>query len=492
LGEQVAAPIDVMHGSPAGFGGLIRNRNYALLWFGQLVSETGNRFHWVAISLWIYSLTQSATSVSLAIASMFVGGLAVGVWAGALTDRLNRKWILVAADVGRAMLVAAIPWLMQANLWLVYLDLALVSIATSFFRPAIFALIPKVVSRKDLLPANSFFSAMDTGTEILGPIMAGYLAVKYEYALLLYLDAASYLISAALILLLQGTFHGRPPGEKSFSLWAEVIEGVRYIRRDRLQWGLFVLIFPAYLVGSGMNALQTPLAKGVIGITDDQFGTFNSIWGMGFLVASLVLGWFGSLVSRSALILGGFFLQYLFTVLMGVSNGIGLLYTAGFLVGFANTMSYVGLSTVLMEHTPSRMLGRVVSTRQVALHSVRILSPLAFGALAEVLGVRQAILMMTAVGALGTFMVVLVTGLLSLSALSGLGRVQIAWGRVAPVDANFDASQQGPLNLTALAMLAVLWTVLASRDVISAACLVIAAASLAYLGQLGRRRGWFP
>lgn len=184
---------------PAGFLGLMRNRNYALLWSGQLVSELGNRFHWVAVSLWVYSKTGSAAAVSLAISSMFVGGLFVSLWAGVLVDRFNRKTIMIVADLARVVLVAAIPPLMGMNIWLVYADLMLISVATAFFRPAIFAVVPRVVSRRDLLPANAFFSAMDTGTEIIGPVLAGVLAQFYGYSLLLYVDAATYAVSALCI-----------------------------------------------------------------------------------------------------------------------------------------------------------------------------------------------------------------------------------------------------------------------------------------------------
>src|SRR3989337_2938463 len=107
--------------SRAGFRALMRNRNYALLWTGQLVSEMGNRFHWIAVSLWIYSLTGSAASVSLAVSSMFAGGLLVSLWAGVFVDRFDRRRILIVADLVRAGLVMAIPSLIRGNVWLVFL-----------------------------------------------------------------------------------------------------------------------------------------------------------------------------------------------------------------------------------------------------------------------------------------------------------------------------------------------------------------------------------
>jgi MFS family permease len=388
----------------------MRNRNYALLWWGQLVSEMGNRFHWIAVSLWVYNLTGSASAVSLAIASMFAGSFVVGLWAGVLVDRLNRKAILVASDFARALLVALIPSLIHINIALVYMDLILVSAATAFFRPAMLGIIPTAVSRKDLMPANSFFNAMDSGTEIFGPALAGGLAFAYGYAPLLYLDAMTYVVSGLCALAMTISPNVKSSGEgveiaKVKTLTAGLVDGLRYVRRDRLQWGLFMLIFPAALVTSGLSSLQTPLAKGVVGITDAQFGTFNSIWGVGFTLASLILGWFGTRVRKSLTILIGFFLNFLSTGLMGLSNSLGSLMMTGFGVGFANTLYYVGVTTVLMERTPSELFGRVVATRQVATGFLRIVAPLVFGAIADNFGVRYSIVLLAIVGAVGTALV---------------------------------------------------------------------------------------
>ena len=486
------------HGEhPTGFAGLMRNRNYALLWSGQLVSEMGNRFHWIAVSLWIFSLTRSVAAVSLAISSMFVGGLLVGLWAGVFVDRLNRKAILILSDLIRGILVALIPILIDMNLWFVYLDLALVSVATAFFRPAIFAVMPQVVQRRDLLPANSFFTAMDTGTEVLGPVVAGFLAQSYGYAPLLYIDALTYIFSALCILFMsvgsglreRVNFHVR-------TVWNGVVDGLRYIRRDELQRALFVLIFPATLVGAGLNALQTPLAKGEIGITDAEFGTFQSIWGMGFVVASLLLGWYGGQFRKSRIILGGYYLGFVATALMGVSGGLNTLLLTAFVIGFSNTLYYVGLGTVLMEYTPADLVGRVVSTRQVALASARVISPLVFGAIAGVTGIRPSIILMAALGAIGT------TGAILM--YPSVRQFDREWravrGRTSsflksitePLDADFEEGPQRLMNGVAILVVVIAWLGVAIRHYETALILLLTALSLGLLGSWLRRRGLLP
>ncbi len=484
------------HERPIGFLGLMRNRNYALLWWGQLVSEVGNRFHWIAVSLWVYNLTGSASAVSFAISSMFAGSLVVGLWAGVLVDRLNRKAILVASDFARAILVALIPQLIHTNIALVYVDLLLISVATAFFRPAIFGIIPAAVGRKDLMPANSFFSAMDSGTEIFGPALAGVLAFAYGYAPLLYIDAATFVVSGlcALAMSIRATPKAPAPG-RGQTLTGGLIEGLRYIRQDPLQRGLFVLIFPAYLVGSGLNSLQTPLAKGVVGITDAQFGTFNSIWGVGFTVASLILGWFGASVRKSFIVLSGFFLQFIATGLMSFSQSFEFLMITAFAVGFANTLNAVGLSTILMDHTPSALIGRVASTRQVGQGLVRIVSPLVFGAIADMYGVRVSMLGMAVVGALGSALVVAlhppVWRFDAGSRSSWHERLfAFAWPVIGQINPELEVMPQNWMSLLSLLIVFLGWLGLFYRSPVQAVGVFSAILVLALAGVAIQRRKW--
>lgn len=483
------------HERPAGFPRLMRNRNYALLWSGQLVSELGNRFHWVAVSLWIYALTGSAAAVSFAVSSMFAGSLLVSLWAGVIVDRIDRRRILIAADLVRAGLTAAIPLLVSLDIRLVYVDLILISVATAFFRPAVFAVVPAVVNRRDLLPANSFFSAMDNAADIAGPALAGLLAQSLGYATLLYVDAVTYAFSAMCVFGMHITpvkTSSMPRSLSPKSIWEGVREGIDYVRRDSFQWGLFILIFPSTLVGSGLNALQTPLAKGIIKLTDPQFGTFQSVWGAGFLVASLVAGLVGAGLHKSSLILGGFFLGFLSTAMMGLTRNFEQLMVTAFAVGFANTLRYVGIGTVLMERTPSDLVGRVISTRQLALGLIQVISPLVFGGLAETVGVRNSIVIMSLIGTAGTIFVLGTNPAIRRfdSDFVGNESYWLHWRSIAaPIDTDFDPRQQRRMNLITLVSATVSIFVLVHRSPAIAVGLLAIVIGLAYGGVLAKRAG---
>ncbi len=388
-----------------GFVALMRHRNYGLLWTGQLISQVGDRFHWVAISLWVYAQTGSALSVSYAITALLVAPALVGFYAGALVDRLDRRRILITADLVRAGLVAAIPWLMQQGIAWVYLDLFLISAASAFFRPAMFAAIPQSVPRPRLLQANAYFATMDSSTEVFGPALAGLVVARFGYATAMYIDAASYLVSALFVSGLSLPAPERSPDDAGATgrpgTMQSIREGLRYIRRDRMQVALLGFLLAGFWV-AGLNSLQTPLAKGVLGVTDEQFGWFQSVWGIGFIGASLLLGWYGGRLPKGHAIVFAYLLWAAAAGIMGLSPNYGVLVVTGFWVGFANMLLFVNVSTVLMEHTPPDKIGRVITTRQVMVALIRVAALVGFGWLADQTGVRLAILVMAGISFVGT------------------------------------------------------------------------------------------
>jgi MFS family permease len=265
------------------------------------------------------------------------------------------------------------------------------------------ASIPRIVSKTELLPANSFLATVDTGTEVIGPLAAGYFVQLRGYSQAMYFDAASYFVSALLVgLLTLPAVSSRAAAvmKEGTSILSDIKEGLRYIRKDRLQFGLLMFVFLGWWV-SGLNSVQTPLAKTEFGLSDAEFGWFNTVWGIGFVAASLALGWYGRRIASGRLIAAGFLGWAIATGITGLSLNSGMLYAAVFWVGFANIALFIGLSTTIMEVTPSEMLGRVIAIRQVSLTAVRLAAMLVFGYVADSIGIRESVLGMAGLSLVG-------------------------------------------------------------------------------------------
>jgi MFS family permease len=207
------------------------------------------------------------------------------------------------------------------------------------------------------------------------------------------------------------------------------------------------------------------------------------------------VGWYGPLLRRSRIILAGYFIGFAATGLMGLSSSYQDLLVTAFVVGFSNTLYYIGLSTVLMEYTPSVLIGRVVSTRQVALAAARVISPLVFGTLAELSGIREAILIMAIVGAGATALTLWAHPSIrhfdESKQPARLGRPALAWVS-GPIDPEFPELPQRVLNLGAIALAAIGWGGVALKHPIPALILLVVTLGVAAVGTILKRRGWLP
>lgn len=467
-----------------GFLAVMRHRNYALLWTSQLISHLGDRFHWVAISLWVYAETGSALSVSYAIVALMVAPALVGLFAGAVADRYDRRRIMIVTDLLRAVLVAAIPALMTRGLPWVYGALFLMSAASAFFRPAMWAAVPQSVPRDRLLQANAYFASLESAVEVVGPALAGLLVMRFSYAAAMYVDAVSYLVSAVLVAGMRlPPVAGRRGGvvvvEGPGGILASIREGLRYVRGDRIQVALLAFLFLGQWV-AGLSSLQTPLAKGVLQITDRQFGWFQSIWGLGFIAASVAIGSYGRRMPRGQMIVIGYLFWGLAAGCMGLSANFGMLVVTGFWAGFANIVVFINVSTVMMEHTPADKIGRAVTVRQIGVAMVRVIALTGFGWLADLIGVRLAITVMAGTALLGSCIAALrfpalwhhrapsdqvmppigTRGLLEMPVGEPpIARV-LSWIAGASTDPEFIVSEQRWLNAATLAIVSLGWVAL--------------------------------
>ena len=186
---------------------LVRNRNFSLLWIGQLVSLFGERIHTVAIGFLVYDATGGGVmEVGLTMAATAIPNVLLGPLAGTLVDRWNRRWTMFACDLVRAALLVAVPFVLAVDIRLVYLIAFLIATVTLLFRPAKTAVIPAIVEQRDLVTANSMSTVADTAADLLGLPLAGVLvgvlrqsdAMTIAFAI----GSVTYVVSAIFIFVL--------------------------------------------------------------------------------------------------------------------------------------------------------------------------------------------------------------------------------------------------------------------------------------------------
>ena len=240
---------------------VFRNRDFSLIWTGQLVSTIGNALTSLAASILIFRLTGSALSVGLMLMATAAPTLAIGLIAGVFVDRLDRKRIMIAADLIRAVLVLAIPLLITYNIAWLYLLIMLTSAVGQFFDPAHASVLPEVASDEELAAANSFIAISSFGSTAIGYAASGLIASRFPIEWAFYLDAVTFLISALCIAFLQIKpleVTGRTTVSVVFS---NLQAGTRFILDSPILRSLALLTVPA-LLGAGLwNTLLLPFAE---------------------------------------------------------------------------------------------------------------------------------------------------------------------------------------------------------------------------------------
>ena len=221
------------------------NRNYRYTWSGQVVSEIGDHFNNVAVFSLALANTRSGLVVTGIMLSRAIPAVMAGPVAGVILDRLDRKRIMIASDLIRAVVaigfILAIP---RSDTWLLYLLSALLMFASPFFTSGRSAILPTIANKEELHTANSLTQTTQWMTLTIGAFLGGTSILQFGYKWAFAFNALSFLFSAACISRLRverGSFRAERTAlteDKVVRPWHEYTEGLRYMRSSPLILGL--------------------------------------------------------------------------------------------------------------------------------------------------------------------------------------------------------------------------------------------------------------
>jgi MFS family permease len=277
----------------------LRNRNFALLWLGGLVSFFGDWVLFITLPVFVYDLTGS----TLATGGMFIAQtlprLLFGSIAGVFVDRWDRRRTMVAANLLCA--AALLPLLLvhgPGDLWLIYLAAFAQTACSLFFQPAEHALVPRLVGETQLLHANALNALNWELTRLVAPPLGGLIMVAFGMGSAVAVDGASFLVSAALIGLIRAP--GRPeprparaPANQAGAwraMWRELADGLRLVRRDGLVAAVFVITATAMVAEGIINVLGFPWLREVLSGGALERGWLTSAQAVGGLLGGLLIG----------------------------------------------------------------------------------------------------------------------------------------------------------------------------------------------------------
>jgi MFS family permease len=291
---------------------ILRQRNFALLWLGGLISFVGDWVLFIALPVYVYDLTGSA----LATGGMFIAQTAprllLGSIAGVFVDRWDRRRTMIIANLlSAAALLLLLPVRAIADLWLVYLAAFLQASISLFFQPAESALAPILIGEEQLVYANALTALNWELTRLIAPPLGGLVMALFGLGSVIAIDSASFLFSAAMIALiaLPAAERVRPVVEHHIhaagawrAVWRELVEGLRLVQRDRLVRALFIVIGAAMVAEGIINVLGFPWLKQVLHGDALTRGWMASAQAVGGLIGGLLIGRVSRLVRPAYLI----------------------------------------------------------------------------------------------------------------------------------------------------------------------------------------------
>ena len=375
---------------------IFRHRDFTLLWSAQLVSTAGSALTELAAGILVYRLTGSALSVGLMLMATAAPALVFGLFAGVYVDRADRKRIMVASDLLRAVVVVAIPFAISFGIIWLYVLVAVASAVSTFFEPASDAVLPEVAPEEELAAANSMMSISSFGSTAVGFAASGFIASTLPIEWAFWIDALTFLFSAALIA--RVVIPKLPvEGEATVAVVLENLKaGARHLIEMPALRSLFIVSAPV-LFGFGLwNVLLLPFAITELHATEFEYGLQEGFTSLGFVAGSLILASYIDRLREGQWLAISFLGMGIFGIIYGLANSVPVAILLVMITGFLNSPSTVARRLIIQRYTPREMRGRVASAFSVARNVLFIMGMAAAG-LGDIVDLRLLIVIASVV-----------------------------------------------------------------------------------------------
>lgn len=391
-------------------GGLLRAHDFRMLWLGETTSRLGSAVSGIAVPLIAVETLQASTFlVGLLEAAAWLPWLLVGLHAGALTDRVRRRPVMLACDAVSVLLCVSVPvaaWLGVLTMAHLLFVALLTGVATVFFTTAYQAYLPSLVAKEDLAEGNAKLQGSEQVATIAGPGVGGAIAQAFGAVLGMLVDAATFVVSALCLLRIR---REEPPVRRqgpARSMRAEIGEGLRVVVRDPFLRILTVSGSIDNLVLTAVHALLVVFLVRTVGLPAGAVGVLIAADALGGVVGAMVATRFARAVGTGRALLWSALGTAPFGLLIPLTDGGWRLvfFALGLFVPAAGMVaSNVIANSFRQSYCPPELRGRVFTSSRFLQFGVIPLGALAGGALGTALGVREALWLLLAVGVLGKF-----------------------------------------------------------------------------------------
>lgn len=391
----------------------LRQRGFAFLWASRLISRLGDWILDVALPIWVYQLTGSATLLGTIVALEMLPAILLSPLAGVYVDRWDRRRVLIWSNLLLGLSVLLLLGVRtETQIWIIFLVALINACLGVFLGPAQVALVPSIVTSDQLLQANSTMTLTLQGSRFVGPALGGAVIALAGPYLAFGVDAATFLLAALLILAIPKD--EEDPSEEKLELAApegvyhELMEGLSFIRRTRLLWGTLIVWSIMMIAAGVVAAVLVVFVSQALGGSEESFGYLLATQGLGMVVGGVVTMVLGARVAPiRSFKLGLVLFSIIF--LLG-ANAPNVPIAAVLVFGLGATMALVAISntTIFQQAAPDRFRGRVLASQNAVTSLTVLVGALAAGVLTDQFGARVAFNLAGGIAVLAALMALIV------------------------------------------------------------------------------------
>lgn len=352
---------------------LARDARFSAFWLAGTISLFGDRLHQIALGVMVLAITGSALQTGLVFLAATLPNLLLGPLAGTFVDRWDQKRVMIVSDLLRAGLVLLLPFVVEENVLLVYPLVFTVTAVSLFFRPAKAAILPRIVARDDLIPANGAIWTGETLADIAGYPLAGVFVafLGTNLALAFWVDAVTYVVSAILLVGLVIPPVVREAGPRVGGAMAafldELRDGWRFLRGEAaLFQNTLVSVMAQLSIGATLSLMVVYAERSLAGDVipyPENYAVIEAAIGLGNLAGGFAVGAIGARLRKGWLVVTGFLVMGLATVVLGLTSNEMVALAAAVVIGIFNLVYVIPSQTLFAERTPAGLMGRVVAIR---------------------------------------------------------------------------------------------------------------------------------
>lgn len=328
---------------------------YPLMLLGGIgISNVGAWVYLIALNLILLNETGSPLAIALLYILHPIATICSNAWAGSIIDRVNTRQLMMGLDISRALCIALIPFL--PSLIYVYVLAFIINMGSAIFQPTSMVYMTKLIPEKDRQRFNALRSFINSCGSLIGPAIAGILFWMGTPYTAIHVNAVALFLSALIIMMLPNVDSRLKETDRQKFTWDLIKNDIRVVfnfsKNNTYVTKIYLLFSGTTIFMSAIDSLEAAFAKGVISISDTNYGFLLSIFGTGIIIGSIINSVFSKQLAVNLLIGIGTIFTSIGYIVYYSSSGFLSAAPGVFLMGFAVTFANTGYLTFYQNNVP--------------------------------------------------------------------------------------------------------------------------------------------